>query len=504
MRKIEEVLRLKYEARRTHREIAASYNISPSTVSEYVMAAKAAGISWPLPDSMTAEELNERLFPERKRAASKIPQPDWAYIYRELKRKSVTLSLLWIEYRQREGEGYSYSQFCYRYGQWKKQLTPTLRLPHKAGEKLFVDYAGQTVPITDPETGEVTKAQIFVGVLGASNYTYVEAHASQQLPNWIGAHVRMLNFFGGVPEVVVPDNLKAGVKSPHLYEPDINPTYQAFARHYGIAVVPARSRKPKDKAKVETAVQVVERWILARLRNHQFFSIGELNAEVATLSTQLNAKQMKHLDQSRAELFATLDQPLLRALPTDRYEYAEWKRVRVNIDQHVDFDKRFYSVPHKLTRKQVMVRATERVIEIYYQRQRVASHARLRHKGAYATVREHLPLAHQHVLDWSPQRFQNWARQIGDDTYHLVCAVLTRRPHPQQAYRSCLGILRLAKKVGNDRLNAACRRALVAHIYSYRGIANILDNQLDRLPLDPPSTTPQPAHANIRGDGYYH
>jgi transposase len=503
MRKIAEVLRLKYEARRTHREIAVSCDISPSTVSEYVTAAKAAGISWPLPEGMTPKALNERLFPDRNRPASQIPQPDWAYVHRELKRKSVTLSLLWVEYRRREPEGYSYSQFCHRYRKWAKQLTPTLRLPHKAGEKVFVDYAGQTVPIIDPDTGEVSAAQIFVGVLGASNYTYVEAHASQRLPNWIGAHVRMFDCFGGVPEVVVPDNLKAGVTAPHRYEPDLNPTYHEFARHYGVAVVPARSRKPKDKAKVETGVQVVERWILARLRDRQFFSLAELNAAITPLSAELNARPMKHLGQSRAELFAALDQPQLRALPTDHYEYAEWKQARVNIDQHVAFDKRFYSVPFKLTRKQVLVRATERTIEIYYQQQRVAGHARLRRQGAYATVRDHLPPAHQHVLDWSPERFQAWAQEIGEETHRLIGAVLQRRPHPQQAYRSCLGILRLAKKVGNDRLEAACRRAVAAGIFSYRGIANILDNQLDRLPLDPPSPTPQPPHANIRGEEYY-
>lgn len=299
MRKIEEILRLKYEKKLSHRAIGQSCAISAGTVSDYVARAKAAGISWPLPEGKSGAELEALLFPSYKaKVKREMPMPDWAKVHKELRRKGVTRSLLWIEYRQENPQGYGYSQFCYYYRQWLKHLQPIMRQTHQAGEKLFIDYAGQTVSVIEPETGEVKQAQIFVGVLGASNYTYVEAHADQTLPNWIGAHVRMLAFLGGVPEVLVPDNLKAGVKRPHRYEPDINPTYQEFARHYGVAVVPTRSRKPKDKAKVEVGVQVVERWILARLRDRTFFSLVELNQAIRGLLTELNNRQMKHLSQS--------------------------------------------------------------------------------------------------------------------------------------------------------------------------------------------------------------
>jgi len=292
--------------------------------------AKAAGLCWPLPEGLSAEELDDLLFPQRGPTSGRnIPQPDWAEVHKELRRKSVTLSLLWVEYRQEHPDGYGYSQFCHHYRTWAKQLKPMMRQKHKAGEKLFVDYAGQTAPVVDPETGEIWQAEIFVAVLGASNYTYAEAHRSQSLPNWIGAHVRALAFLGGRPEVLVPDNLKAGVKSPHLYEPDLNPTYLDFAQHYGLAVVPARVRKPKDKAKVEVGVQVVERWILARLRNHTFFSLAELNQAIKVRLDELNNRLMRHLGHSRRELFTTLDKPVLAPLPTQPYEFARWKKARV-------------------------------------------------------------------------------------------------------------------------------------------------------------------------------
>lgn len=504
MRKIEEILRLKYEVGLTHREIAQSCAVSASTVSEYVTHAKAAGLSWPLPEGLSGEELEELLFPNRPPATGRqIPQPDWCEVHKERRRKSVTLSLLWVEYRQEHPDGYSYSQFCHHYRQWAKQLNPMMRQKHRAGEKLFIDYAGQTAPVIDPETGEVGEVQIFVAVLGTSNYTYAEAHAAQSLPNWIGAHVRMLAFLGGVPEVLVPDNLKAGVKSPHLYEPDINPTYQEFARHYGVAVVPARSRKPKDKAKVEVGVQVVERWILARLRHHTFFSLAELNQAIWELLAELNDRPMKHLEQSRRELFVELDQPALKPLPKQPYEFARWKKARVHIDYHVEFDKHYYSVPHTLMGKEVEIRATERTVEIFHRRQRRASHVRVHTPGRYSTQREHMPPAHQYVDGWSPERFLRWAEESGPQTAEFIAVVLDGRRHPQQAYRTCLGILGLAKRYGNNRLEAACRRAQAAGIYSYKGIHNILKNKLDQLEWDHPPATHLPAHANIRGKSYY-
>jgi transposase len=504
MRKIEEVLRLKYEVGLSHRAIAQSCSVSPSTVSEYVTHAKAAGLSWPLPEGLSAEELDDLLFPRRGPASGRnIPQPDWTEVHKELRRKSVTLSLLWVEYRQEHPDGYGYSQFCHHYRTWAKQLKPMMRQKHKAGEKLFVDYAGQTAPVVDPETGEIWQAEIFVAVLGASNYTYAEAHRSQSLPNWIGAHVRALAFLGGRPEVLVPDNLKAGVKSPHLYEPDLNLTYLDFAQHYGVAVVPARVRKPKDKSKVEVGVQVVERWILARLRNHTFFSLAELNQAIKVWLDELNNRPMRHLGQSRRELFTTLDKPVLAPLPTQPYEFARWKKARVHIDYHVSFEKHYYSVPYTLIGKEVDIRATEKTVEIFYQRKRRASHRWSQNSGRYSTQKEHMPAAHQKYSDWSPERFLRWAEEIGPDTTRLIAAVLDARRHPQQAYRSCLGILGLGKRYTNARLEAACHRAFPARIRSYKGVRNILENKLDQLEVDQPPTAPLPAHANIRGETYY-
>ena len=504
MRKIEEILRLKYEAGLSHRAIAQSCSVSPSTVSEYVTHAKAAGLSWPLPEGLSAEELDELLFPQRGPAFGRNnTQPDWAEVHKELRRKSVTLSLLWVEYRQEHPKGYGYSQFCYHYRQWAKQLKPMMRQKHKAGEKLFIDYAGQTAPVVDPQTGEIWQAEIFVAVLGASNYTYTEAHRSQSLPNWIGAHVRALAFLGGTPEVLVPDNLKAGVKSPHLYEPDLNPTYQDFAQHYGLAVVPARVRKPKDKSKVEVGVQVVERWILARLRNRTFFSLAELNEAIRELLDKLNGRPMRHLGQSRRDLFESLYQPVLAPLPAQPYEFARWKKARVHIDYHVSFEKHYYSVPYILIGKEVDIRATEKTVEIFYQRKRRASHRRSQVSGRYSTQKEHMPAAHQKYSDWSPERFLGWAEEIGPHTTRLIAAVLDARRHPQQSYRSCLGILNLGKRYTNARLEAACRRALPAGIRSYKGIRNILENKLDQLERDQPPAAPLPSHANIRGETYY-
>jgi transposase len=406
MRKIAEVLRLKWECHLSNRAIARSCSISHSTVAEYLQRAQEAGLNWPLPVDMGEDTLYELLFPKAPRSPSSrvIPCPDWSWIHTELRKKSVTLRLLWFEYREAHPDGYGYSQFCALYREWSKHLNPSMHLSHKGGEKVFVDYAGQTVPIVDPDSGEVHEAQVFIGVLGASNYTYAEAQESQELVNWIGAHVRMFAFLGGVPEIVVPDNLKAGVKHPSRYEPDLNPTYQDLAEHYGIAVIPARVRKPKDKAKVEVGVQVVERWILARLRNRTFFSLADLNRAIRELLDELNARQMEHLERSRCELFEELDKPALSPLPDQPYEFAEWKKATVNIDYHVEFEKHYYSVPYTLLHKEVWIRATQSTIEIFRNRKRIASHRRAKSPGRHTTVSEHMPPAHQKYLEWTPER----------------------------------------------------------------------------------------------------
>ncbi len=505
MRKIGEVLRLKWECGLSNRAIARSCSISHSTVGEYLRRAQEAGLSWPLPADLGEDTLFELLFPSSAPSSSRvIPAPDWSLIHTELRKQGVTLRLLWVEYREAQPDGYGYSQFCALYREWAKRLKPSMRLSHKGGEKVFVDYAGQTVPIVDPNTGELHPAQIFIGVLGASNYTYAEAHASQELSNWIGAHVRMFTFFGGVPEIVVPDNLKAGVKHPCRYEPDLNPTYQDLAQHYGTAVIPTRVRKPKDKAKVEVGVQVVERWILARLRHYTFFSLADLNQAIRELLDELNTRQMEHLGRSRRELFERLDQPALKPLPELPYEFAIWKKARVNIDYHIEFEKHYYSVSHTLIHKEVYVRATQSTIEIFFNNRRVASHRRTHAPGRHTTLSEHMPPAHQKYLEWSPDRFTRWAQSIGPNTVQLVQALLDSRQHPQQAYRSCLGLLGLGSRYGEQRLEAACARALRAGIHSYKGVKNILDAKLDQVePEEAPTVAPK-THENIRGQTYYH
>jgi transposase len=504
MRKIREVLRLKWECGLSNRAIARSCSISHSTVGEYLRRAEEAGLSWPLPTDLDEDMLFAFLFPKPSPPRSRvIPCPDWSLIHTELRKKGVTLRLLWVEYREAHPDGYGYSQFCALYRRWAKRLNPSMRLSHKGGEKVFVDYAGQTVPIVDRHTGEVRQAQVFVGVLGASNYTYAEAHWSQELPNWIGAHVRLFAFLGGVTAIVVPDNLKAGVKHPCRYEPDLNPTYQDLAQHYGTAVIPTRPRKPKDKAKVEVGIQVVERWILARLRKRTFFSLADLNQAIRELLDELNKRPMQHLGRSRRQFFELLDQPALGPLPEQPYEFAVWKKARVNIDYHIQFEKHYYSVPYTLIHEEVYVRAAESTIEIFFQNRRVASHRRVNSPGRHTTLADHMPPAHQKYQQWSPDRFIRWAQTIGPHTALLVQALLASPRHPQQAYRSCLGLLRLAKRYGEERLEAACRRALPAGIHSYKGVKNILDARLDQVEPEEAPTVVPPTHENIRGQDYY-
>jgi transposase len=380
-----------------------------------------------------------------------------------------------------------------------------MRQTHRAGEKLFVDYAGHTLPVIDPRTGELRPTQIFVAVLGASNYTYAEATWTQSLSDWIGSHQRCFDFLGGLPELVVPDNLRAGVTKAHRYEPDLNPTYLEMATHYGVAIVPARVRKPKDKAKAEVGVQIVERWILASLRNQQFFSLSELNQAIRGLVLKLNQRPFKKLPGSRSELFQSLESPVLKALPMEPYVYAEWKLVRVHIDYHVEIDGHYYSVPYRLVKQQLDVRMTENTIEVFNKGERVASHPRSRLKGHHTTLNTHRPEAHQHYGNWSPERFINWAEKIGSATRQVIQVVLQRHHYPEQGYRSCLGILRLTKTYSDVRLEAACKRALLLGTCRYKSIESILKHGLDSqsVVVDEDSELPQ-QHANVRGSAYYH
>jgi len=504
MRKIREVLRLKWECGQGVRAIARSCSVSHSTVVEYLRRAQAAGLRWPLPESLDEDQLSQLLFPKPTRAGSRaIPQPDWEHIHLELRRKGVTLRLLWVEYREAHPDGCGYSWFCDLYRRWAKRLKPHMRLVHKGGERLFVDYAGQTVPVIHPQTGEIRQAHIFVATLGASSYTFAEAHGSEDLPSWISGHVRALAFFGGVPEIIVPDNPKVAVKHPSRYEPDLNPTYHDLAQHYGAVVIPARLRAPKDKAKVEAGIQVVERWILARLRNRTFFGLVELNRAIAALLEELNSREMRHLGKSRRELFEALDRPALKPLPERAYEFATWKKATVNLDYHVEFDKHYYSLPHRLLGEAVFVRATERTVEVFHKHRRVASHPRSGERGRYTTLADHMPPSHRHYAEWSPERFLHWAQEVGPQTRQLIQAVLASRRHPQQAYRTCLGILGQARRYSAARLEAACARALPAGIRSYKGVKNVLEANLDQLPLEEPLAGSREPHANIRGPSYY-
>ena len=506
MRKIKEVLRLKWDQKLTNRQIAKSCSISHTTVREYHLRAELAGLSWPLDPKLDDTAIEHLLFPRcRKPGPNKRQMPNMKYFYQELKRKSVTLQLLWYEYKQSNPEGYQYSQFCNRYRQWAKKLDVTLRQEHRAGEKMFVDYAGQTVPIIDPCSGEIRKAHIFIAVLGASSYTYAQATLAEDLPSWIKAHIHAFEFFQGVTEIIVPDNLKVGVTSPCRYEPDINPTYQDLAEHYGTTVIPARSAKPRDKAKVESAVLVAERWILAALRNHTFFSVAELNEAIAQKLPALNNRRFKKLDTSRKRLFDTLDKPALKPLPPRRYEYAEWKKARVNIDYHIEIDHHYYSVPYQLVKEQVDVRLTSTTVEVLFKNRRVASHKRNYRQGGFTTLREHMPKSHQRYLDWSPSRIIRWAGHNGPKTKKLITRILDSRPHPEQGFRSCLGIMRLGKRYTPQRLEAACERALIIKAFSYKSVESILKRGLDQqsLILEQAEHATPLTHNNIRGKHYY-
>ena len=505
MRKIVEVLRLSAEGRYSHREIARIIHASPTTVGEIIRRAKLAGVSYPLPTSVSEQTLEALLYPVPAPSKSRRPEPLWADIHRELRRKGVTLDLLWQEYKMAHPAGFQYSSFCDHYRAWSGRLSLSLRQTHTPGEKLFVDYAGPTVPIVDPMTGEIRQAAIFVAVLGASNYTYCDATWSQTLPDWIGSHVRALEFFGGAPAILVPDNLRSAVNKACYYDPELNPSYRELAVHYGTAVVPARPYRPKDKAKAEAGVLLVERWVLARLRNQRFFSLSELNAQIGELMRRLNRRPFKKLPGCRESAFVEMDKPALRPLPATRHEFAAWKVATVNIDYHVEFDHHYYSVPYRFARQKVDVRATATTVELFHQGQRIASHLRSAQRGRHTTIDAHMTPAHQAVQGWNAPRLIEWASRIGPHTKAVIDHILHQRRHPQQGFRSCLGILHLAKTYGDSRLEAACERAIDINALSYSSLKSILKHGLDIKRLTMSAQTCLPLeHANVRGPHYYH
>ncbi len=504
MRQVREVLRLKFESRRTHREVARALRIGMGTVSEYLSRAAAAGLRWPLPPEMDDAALEARLFPSPAPPSTKAT-PDWAWVHGELKRKGVTLQLLWSEYAEAVGaRAFRYSWFCDHYREWASRLLPSMRQEHRAGEKVFVDFSGAPLWITDRNSGVKQAVQLFVGVLGASSYTYAEAVATQRVPDWIAAHVRMIEYFGGSAEIWVPDQLKSGVTGSCRYEPEIQHTYSDAAAFYGAVVIPARPRKPRDKAKVEVAVLVAERWILARLRNRVFHSLAELNTAIRELLIALNNRRMRHVDASRRELYERLDRPALRPLPPRAYEIAEWKVCRVNIDYHIAIEYNTYSVPYELLKEQLEARLSSSTVEVFFKGRRVAAHRRLLGKGQRSTQLEHMPASHRAHAEWTPTRLIHWAEKTGPATGRVVAQILDGWPHPEMGYRSVLGIMRLGREHGADRLEAACRRVLTLSHPSYKTVKNILRARMDSLPFDQPTPAPRlPAHENIRGAAYF-
>jgi transposase len=497
------VLRLS-AAGMSKRQIAASLGVSATAAGECIRRARRAGLAWPLPDELSDEELERRLYPLPTAAKDRRPWPDWAAIYRELRRPGVTLQLLWEEHRAVHSDGYGYSRFCELYRAWEARLSPTMRQNHIAGERMFVDYAGTTLKVIDASTGEASTAQLFVAVLGASNYTYAEATWTQGLSDWIGAHTRAFAFVGGVPTMVVSDNLRSGITKACFYEPQVNRTYADMAAHYGTAIIPARPYRARDKAKVEVAVQIATRFIIAKLRNRQFFALSALNGAVAELVEQINNRVSRHLGASRRALFEELERSALKPLPAEPYVFAEWKQCRVGLDYHVEIDKHYYSVPHQLLREKVWARITARTIEVFHRGKRVAAHVRSSSNRKHTTVREHMPSSHQRYADWTPERLRRQAGAIGRHTAALVEIILRERAHPEQGFRACVGIVRLAKSYGRERLEAACGRAIEIGARSYSSVNSILKNDIDRRRPVMPADGPAIAHDNIRGPTYFH
>ena len=505
MRKIREILRLAWSCNQSRQAIAVSCGVGKTTVTDTLSRAHSANLIWPLPLSLDDEGLEALLYPATSGSARhKYSQPDWNVLNTEIiTHKNLTLMLLWQEYKEQNPSGYQYSQYCELFRTWKKKLDLSMRQEHRAGEKLFVDYCGQTVPIVDASTGEIRDAQVFVAVMGASNYTYAEATWTQSLADWTGSHVRTFTFLGCLPKCVVPDNLRSAITKTCRYEPEINPTYAALADHYGIAVVPARVRKPKDKAKAEVGVQIVQRFILAGLRKRTFFSLAEANAAIRERLLLLNNRPFKKLPGTRNSRFEELDRPAMLSLPDSHYQFAHIKKVRLHINYHFEVEDHFYSAPHRLVREQLDVRYTETTVECFYKGNRVASHHRSFVKNGYTTTPEHMPRSHREYAEWTPQRLISWAAAAGKATAQVVEAILSRKIYPEHAFNSCLGVISLGRRFGNERLEAACARALAIKGVHYKSIKSILENKLDQKPLPKQLELLSVTHDNIRGADYY-
>lgn len=507
MKKVKEVMRLKHSGL-SHRQIGISINASPGTVSDCLRRARQAGLSWPLDEAITEEELSARLYAFSVTSKpQEEPAVEWNKVHQELKRKGVTLQLLWQEEKARTSLLLSYSQYCRKYRLWTEKIDVSFRMTHIYGEKMFVDYSGMKMKIVkDIHTGELQDVEIFVANLGASGYIYTEATLTQSIEDWIGSHVRTLEYFQGSPKIIVPDNLKSGVKHPHLYEPDINAIYLDFTKHYGIAVIPARVRKPKDKAKVEQAVQHVERQILARLRDRQFFSLSELNQAILQCLEVVNKAPFQKLPGSRFSQFMEFEKPILMPLPQEAYRFRRYKKARVNIDYHIEIEGAYYSVSYVHVKKLCDVYFSRDFIEVYLNGQRIAAHVRAKKTGQHITLVEHMPKSHQKYVEWTPSRIIAWAKKEGESVGLMAEKIMETRAHPEQGYRSCLGLIRLGKSYGTARLEAACKRGLAINGISYKSVQSILKNRLDEQELvssDEGCVVTQKSHENIRGKDAY-
>ncbi len=504
MRKLREFVRLYLENGLSARAIARSVKVSPSTASIYVSRIRAAGVKWPLSPELDGDAaLTRLLFAEPGVIKDKRPEPDWAGLHLELKKKHVTRQLLWEEYKGGQPDGYQYSAFCRHFATWESRLQLSMRQEHRAGEKLFIDFSGDGIDFVDPKTGEVRTAKLFVAVLGASSLTYVEPVLGEDSPTWVQCHVNALNFFGGVTEIWVPDNLKAGVTKPDAYEPELNPSYADVARHYGVAVIPARVRRPKDKAKVEVGVLLAQRWIIAALRKRTFFSLGEVREAVKPLLEKLNARPMRRLKKSRRQLFEELDRPTLRPLPARAHEFTEWAKAKVGVHYHVEFKEHFYSVHYLLLHERTEIRATATTVEVLLNGHRIAAHVRDDTPNKYTTLKEHMPRAHRDYAEWDPPRLIAWARKVGPGTAALVEGIMSRRVHAQHGFQACLGVMSLRNSFEDPSIEAACLRAVKANAFSYKSVKAILKNGLEREALAEVLDQALPQHGNIRGPDYY-
>ena len=506
MRHTREILRHKWLLGSSHRLVTSSLKVSHGAITDTTQRALRAGLCWDSVCALMDSELEQLLYPPPPSAGTPRPEPDFVTVDLELRRKGVTLELLHQEYLALHPEGYRRSSFCAHYESWKKTRGLTMRQVHQGGDRLFVDYSGLKAYYTDPITGDSVACELFVATLGASSYTYAEASPSQQVPDFLASHVRALAFFGGVPAAVVSDQLRSGVSRPCRYEPGPNTSYLDFAQHYGTVLLPARPRSPKDKAKVEVAVQIAQRWILARLRHVVCFSLAELNEHIGRLLEELNARPMRVYKRSRRELFEELDRPSLRPLPETPYEFAEWKKVRVNLDYHVELGGHYYSVPYRLVHQAVELRFTQTCVEALHDGKRIAIHQRSFERGRFTTLVEHMPPRHQGQATQSPEKIQQWARNIGPMTAVLCERIIVDKTIPQQGYRSCMGISRLSKRYGNERVEAAATRALWTGAVSYHSMENILLAGLDRVPIfDDSASAAAPVlhHEHVRGARYY-